>query len=80
MSIKSLFCCVSFAGCLWQGELKRDGAVWSEAGGCRECACARGVAACRRARCACDAADNRTAAVSQTIIITIVSSTDRKMQ
>ncbi|XP_063530580.1 protein kinase C-binding protein NELL1-like isoform X1 [Cydia strobilella] len=41
-------------GCWWQGEMKRDGSHWSEAGGCRACACSRGVAACRRAPCACD--------------------------
>ncbi|PZC79072.1 hypothetical protein B5X24_HaOG216887 [Helicoverpa armigera] len=48
--------------CSWQGRIMSDGASWSEAGGCRACSCAAGVAVCRRAACACDLHDNHTTA------------------
>ncbi|KAH9638236.1 hypothetical protein HF086_013674 [Spodoptera exigua] len=55
-----------FSGCSWQGRMMADGASWSEAGGCRACACAAGVASCRLAACACDLLDNHTTALQST--------------
>ncbi|KAL4709358.1 hypothetical protein ACJJTC_007090, partial [Scirpophaga incertulas] len=52
--------------CTWQGQRMADGAQWAEAGGCQMCACAAGVATCRRALCACDLHDNITTVVSST--------------
>ncbi|XP_050561369.1 protein kinase C-binding protein NELL1 isoform X1 [Spodoptera frugiperda] len=52
--------------CSWQGRMMADGASWSEAGGCRACACAAGVASCRLAACACDLLDNHTTALQST--------------
>ncbi|CAG9563346.1 unnamed protein product [Danaus chrysippus] len=40
--------------CSWQGRIVSDGGRWSEAGGCRACSCARGVAVCEDAVCSCD--------------------------
>ncbi|KAG6453540.1 hypothetical protein O3G_MSEX008217 [Manduca sexta] len=51
--------------CWWQGRAVTDGESWSEAGGCRVCACAAGVATCARATCLCDT-HNYTTPVSST--------------
>ncbi|KAJ0179543.1 hypothetical protein K1T71_005255 [Dendrolimus kikuchii] len=53
--------------CAWQGRVMEDGAQWREDGGCVACACKRGVAACRRAPCACDFATTHSHNASATL-------------
>ncbi|XP_037870870.1 protein kinase C-binding protein NELL1 isoform X2 [Bombyx mori] len=59
--------------CSWQGRVVSEGATWREAGGCRVCTCAAGVAACARATCACDADDNVTATFQLDLLSTAAS-------